>query len=242
MTSLPRALLLDLDDTILDISGSADVCWRTLCAECAPSLGLGAELLTEEIVRARNAFWRDPARLNRWHLDVNGATAHILTEVFETLGLANTAAASDLAEVFRNRRNDFLEPFPGALDAVAQLHATGTRLALLTNGATVWQRAKIERYALAQHFECILIEEEFGVGKPDERIFKAALEALGVKPSEAWMVGDNLEWDVAGAQRVGVHGIWMDHRSKGLAEDSPIKPDRIISRLSDLVPIATAHR
>ena len=63
---LPQALLLDLDDTILDITGSADVCWRALSAEHAPSLGLAADQLCAAIVKARTAFWADQERLDRF--------------------------------------------------------------------------------------------------------------------------------------------------------------------------------
>jgi putative hydrolase of the HAD superfamily len=48
--------------------------------------------------------------------------------------------------------------------------------------------------------------------------------------------GANLEWEVAAPQRLGIYGTWHDHLGKGLPADSPILPDRIIRRLSELLP------
>ncbi len=66
------------------------------------------------------------------------------------------------------------------------------------------QRSKINRFGLADLFDLILIEGEVGFGKPDPRVYERALESLGVAAGDTWMVGDNLEWDVAEPQRQGI--------------------------------------
>ena len=48
--------------------------------------------------------------------------------------------------------------------------------------------------------------------------FLRALRALGAGPADAWMVGDNLVFDVGGAQAVGMHGVWVDIRGRGLPD------------------------
>src|SRR5207245_470771 len=73
------------------------------------------------------------------------------------------------------------------------LRARGLPLALVTNGDAVQQRDKIERHDLARYFDAILIEGEFGCGKPEERVYREALRRLGVGSEGAWMVGDPLE-------------------------------------------------
>jgi putative hydrolase of the HAD superfamily len=52
------------------------------------------------------------------------------------------------------------------------------------------------------------------------------------------MVGDQLEWEVAAPQRLGIKGIWVDVLGDGLPEASPVRPDRIIRRLSELLVAA----
>ncbi len=88
----------------------------------------------------------------------------------------------------------------------------------MTNGGSEGQRAKIERFALAAHFDYIGIEGEVGCGKPDRGAYDAALRSLGASPEDTWMVGDNLDWDVAGAQAAGIYGIWLDKDGTGLPQ------------------------
>src|SRR5262249_15888371 len=89
------------------------------------------------------------------------------------------------------------------------------------------------RFELAPFFEVIVIEGEFGAGKPDEAVYRHALDRLGVAPGAASMVGDHLEFDVAGPQRFGLRGIWLDPGGAGPA-DSPVRPPRVIPSLREL--------
>ena len=66
-------------------------------------------------------------------------------------------------------------------------------------------------------------------------MFLHALATLGAEPRQAWMVGDNLEADILGAQQVGIHAIWMDAGRAGLPDGTAVRPDRIIHSLSQLL-------
>ena len=107
--------------------------------------------------------------------------------------------------------------------------------AMITNGAAESQRGKIVRFDLARHFDYILVEGELGHGKPDERVYRHALAQLGVEASDAMMVGDDLERDVAGPQSVGMRGVWIDRAGSGLPPECNIRPDRIIGSLAELL-------
>jgi putative hydrolase of the HAD superfamily len=61
------------------------------------------------------------------------------------------------------------------------------------------------------------------------------MEVLGVGPDETWMVGDNLEGEIVAPQRLGFYAIWQDGYGVGLPRNSPIRPERIIRRLSELL-------
>jgi putative hydrolase of the HAD superfamily len=126
--------------------------------------------------------------------------------------------------------------FPGAHDAIDALKALGVKLALVTNGGALTQRAKVERFALTHRFDHIQIEGEHGFGKPEERAYLHAMDALGVKARDTWMIGDNLEWEVVAPQRLGIYAVWMDTHGEGLPPGSLIKPDRIIRSLTELLP------
>jgi putative hydrolase of the HAD superfamily len=105
---------------------------------------------------------------------------------------------------------------------------------LLTNGCSIFQRRKLERFALEGHFELILIEGELGFGKPDRRVFERALGFFACRARDACMVGDNLSADIAGAQGAGIRGVWHDVTQGGLPCGAAAVPDAIIQSVCDL--------
>jgi putative hydrolase of the HAD superfamily len=233
--ALPRAVLLDLDDTILDDSSRVDRCWREACAAHARELtGVDQALVLDEIRQTSRWFWGDPERHRSGRLDLNNARREVVRLAFRRLAIGRTALADKIADLYSHQRGIGMEPLPDAIDTVRWLRGSGCRLALLTNGAAEAQRTKIVRFGLAELFDAILVEGELGFGKPDERVYALALEQLAVAPSEAWMVGDNLEWDVASPQRLGLFTIWIDVRGKGLPKTSGVRPGRIVRALSEL--------
>lgn len=106
---------------------------------------------------------------------------------------------------------------------------------MITNGESRAQRAKIERFDLARHFAYVLIEGEFGVGKPDHAVFRHVLNALGYQARQAWMLGDSLTFDIAPALDLGVEAIWVDRLGIGLPKNAPCTPNRIVSRIADIL-------
>ncbi|HEY5640165.1 MAG TPA: HAD family hydrolase, partial [Dehalococcoidia bacterium] len=118
-------------------------------------------------------------------------------------------------------------------DALDHLREAGVRLGMMTNGAEAAQRAKIERFDLAGYFDHIIIEGEFGTGKPDRRVFETLLAALDATPEDTWAIGDNLEFDVLAPMKLGLHGIWIDGRKAGPA-GRPDRPDRIVSAFTEI--------
>jgi putative hydrolase of the HAD superfamily len=148
--------------------------------------------------------------------------------------------ANRVADRFGQYRDEQLCFFPGACETIDALKARGVLLALVTNGAAEPQRAKVERFDLARRFHHVQIEGEHGFGKPEERAYVHALEALAVAAADTWMVGDNLEWEVAAPQRLGITGIWHDVLGQGLPAGSQVRPDRIIRSLTELLPATTA--
>jgi putative hydrolase of the HAD superfamily len=232
---LPRAVLLDLDDTILDDSGHAARCWDEACTVHASKLdGLEPAKLVEAVHRVRTWYWSDAERHRVGRLDLLAAYREVVRMACEEVGLARSSAADEIAAHYRARRDEQIRPFPHAIETVRWLRDGGCRLALLTNGAGGPQRSKIERFGLGHLFDTILIEGELGFGKPDPRVYERALADLDVGPRDAWMVGDNPEWDVAAPQRQGIFGIWVDRWERGVLSEASIVPDRVIRRLREL--------
>lgn len=230
-----NALLVDLDDTLLDYSGGLDESWQQACAAVAAPAGVDVRALVAAIAETRRWFWDDPGRHREGRRDMLGAWTTIAGAGLERVGAPVRPLAAAIGEDYAARRRATYRLFPGALEALAEFRRRSMPLALVTNGDAREQRDKIERFDLARFFDVIVIEGEFGAGKPEEVVYRHALGALGVAPASASMVGDNLEWDVGAPQRLGLSGVWVDGPGRGLPPGSDVKPDRVIRLFAELL-------
>ena len=230
-----KTLLVDLDDTLLDYTSGIEGSWREACELIAGPCGLDTGALGTAVIEARRWFWDDATRQVEGRRDMVAAWAAIAARGLEQVGAVDARMARAIAEDYAERRRACYCLLPGAADALAELRRRGVPMALVTNGDRREQRYKIERFDLAKFFDVLVIEGEFGVGKPHESVYRHALAALGAHPATTTMVGDNLEWDVAAPQRLGIAGVWVDAPGHGLPAGSPVKPDRIVRAFRDLV-------
>jgi putative hydrolase of the HAD superfamily len=235
--TLPRAILFDLDDTILAAGQRLEVL-RLVAREFEPELApLQPDDVAERLDGALAEFWSDSVRRKIARFGISQARRQVIADAFIATGLEHMTEelAERFAASFTAYRDQLTDFFPGARETIETLKARGVLLALVTNGGAEGQRAKIERFSIAPLFNHIQIEGEHEFGKPDERAYLHAMNALGVEPHETWMVGDNLEWEVAAPQRLGIFAIWHDGFGKGLPEGSSVRPDRIIRAISELL-------
>jgi putative hydrolase of the HAD superfamily len=229
-----RALLVDLDDTLLDYSGGVDACWEAACAAAAPAVEQGA--LLAALLEARQWLWSDPERHRRERVDMLGAWTKIAARALEACGSADPRRAAAIAEVYAEGRRRAWRLFPEAPAFLARLRERDVPLALVTNGDARQQRDKIERHDLDRWFDAILIEGEMGYGKPDEVVYREALRRLGVAATDAWMVGDHIEFDVGAPQRLGLRGVWVDRAGAGVPVDADVRPHLVVRDLSTMLP------
>ena len=236
MLPLPRAMLIDLDDTLLASTAAGRHAMEVITRQLAGDTALPLARLSEAMAEAHTWFWSDEERRTHARLHQAGARARIVERALELLQCTAPVDAEALGRRFVAERLRALEPIAGALETVAELRRRGVRLALVTNGSAVDQRAKIGSHAVDRRFDAVVVEGEVGFGKPDPRIFRLALERLGVTAAEAWMVGDDLPWDIAGAQAVGIHGVWAsDHAATGATGDGTVQPDRTVGTIAELL-------
>jgi len=232
---LPRAVLFDLDDTLLRAYAQPERAWAKVTAEHAAELGpLDPAALADAIQAFAREFWSDPERHRHWRQRLAASRREIVRAVFRSTPLPSELA-DRVADRFTALRDAEMCLNPGACETLEALRGRGIRLALLTNGAAEPQRAKLARFGLTPRFDHVQIEGEHGFGKPEERAYRHALDCLGATARDTWIVGDNLEWEVAAPQRLGIHAIWYDGEGTGLPADGSIRPDRVIRRLAELV-------
>ena len=209
-----RLITFDLDDTLWDVAPvmhGAETALRDWLALQAPRLG---PVPIEHL-------WAIRARL----LDAEPGLRHRLSELrrrilFHALEEAGypLAEAQDLAEagfqIFLSARHQ-VELFPEVHATLEQL-AGRFMLGVLTNG-----NADVRRLGLADYFRFALCAEELGVGKPDPRPFREALQRAGVAAEQAVHIGDHPSDDIGGARAAGMGAIWFNPSGKAWTGADP---------------------
>lgn len=234
----PKAILLDMDDTIIsfDHGVDTDACWRKSIKHHMPEIeAASAEELLLCIKERASWYWSDPERHRTGRLDLLKARKEIISASLAKREIHDLYLAGNIAATYGEERDEAVALFPNSIETIKQLREENIKLALITNGNAETQWIKIRRFELTPLFDCILVEGDMGIGKPEERIYLNALEQLGVTANETWIVGDNFEWEVAAPQRLGIKGVWIDHKRKGIPADSSIQPFMIIDSLSELL-------
>ena len=233
---LPPAILFDLDDTLISAHTHPRETWKH-AIETLPDRPehMDPELTSAAIHKAAKLFLSDPVRHKTGRLYILSARRGIIGRAFEDVGAFEDTVLEALGAHFTELRRQQTALYPDAVETLEGLRDRGIRLGLITNGNKTEQRAKIERFDLAKHFDHIQIEGEMGFGKPDDEAYAHALKSLGHDVSDTWIIGDNLDWEVIVPQRLGFYSIWRDPVGAGLPADTTAKPDRILTRLAELV-------
>jgi 2-haloalkanoic acid dehalogenase type II len=242
-----RAILLDLDDTLVpDHSDFLAAVDDTAAAVGAPA-GMSAAVRTRAQRRWREAppetrlrmtdisswesLWAPfPADLRSW------ADEHRLgvwRAALRDSGVDDIGLARRLSESYPGCRLERCSPYPEVVGVLENL-AGFARLGVVTNGMEEHQRLKLAAAGLTDHFDVVVSSSVVGASKPDPRIFRFALERLGGRAADAVMVGDNPARDIAGAQRAGIRGVWVDRNG---GDDCGVVPDARIGDLGGLAAL-----
>ena len=138
----------------------------------------------------------------------------ILTAAGVPISDATTAALDEL-HVY-HQKNNLWELVPdGVGPALEALAALGLRMTVVSN-ANGTLCAHMDRLGLSRYVHCVLDSCDFGVEKPDPRLFEIALERSGAEAATTIHVGDLYQVDVVGARAAGLRGVLLDE--KGLYE------------------------
>ncbi|WP_042224396.1 HAD family hydrolase [Oceanobacillus manasiensis] len=252
-----KAILFDLDDTLLWDKRSVEVAFETTCKLVQEKYGINAqdfEKKVREIARQKYAsfdtysftqmiginpfeglwaqFQDEGEEFTKLRELAPDYQRSVWTKALLSFGVGDAAFGSMLAKAFpeARRKNPFV--FEQTFEVLDKLYPHYTLL-LLTNGSPDLQHTKLTLTPeLDPYFNHIVVSGAFGKGKPDKAIFEHALELLSVNREEAIMVGDNLKTDILGASRAGIQSIWINHHGK---KPTDVQPTFEISNLGELV-------
>ena len=242
-----RAIIFDLDDTLIDWSGQSMLWEDYLVPRCTA--------VYEHLAAAGYTFPITPLELtqlvhtisvNEWQIAKqtwHGASLRVVWhKVLLELGLA-----PEQFDVESLLQIHGWGPFPGVtlfadtLPVLNSLRQQGYQLGLITNSYhPMWMRdIELRHFGLSDYFPVRLCSGDVGYMKPHPAIFWHLLDQLQIPPAQAMYVGDRPINDVAGANSAGMISVWLNlpHLQRDL---EGIQPHYTIRQLPELLPLV--HR
>ena len=140
-----------------------------------------------------------------------------------------------LAEMYRgiSRRRLRLYPYVREVLDILRAHFP---LAVVTDAQSAYARPELYSVGLLDYFDPIVVSGDYGYRKPDERLFRFALEGLGVAAEHTLFVGNDMHRDIYGAREVGMTTV-MFNSDQGTKEHLDCVADYTIDDHRDLLGI-----
>lgn len=206
------AVLLDIDDTLVDLHRAMDATLRVVARQTG--LAVPGELEDEYSL----SFSRDPDgfydRYLAGELDFATQRQYRVRAAHERLGLEPIADLDGWDAMYTAILPTHFTAFDDVVPFLDALDAAGVPYGALSNNVADYQRAKLDRAGLAR-IGVLVGTDTVGVAKPDPAIFLEGARQVGSAPARTMYVGDNPAVDAIGARDAGLIGVWLDRERSG---------------------------
>ena len=115
-----------------------------------------------------------------------------------------------------------LRPEPGAVETITAVSKSDLEQAVVSDIDTPEAHRMLDAFGVRERFAHVTTSEAVGHTKPDERMFRDALNALDVDPDHAVMIGDRYDHDIAGAAALGIETVGYGPDARGTEADHEI--------------------
>ena len=156
--------------------------------------------------RSREGRMSTPGQTRRYFLD-------LYARVFQIAGIEGDLTPGLQAYYDRFQDGRYLEVYGDVRSTLEALKASGMRLGVLSN----WSEhlaLVLERFELDRYFSFLVVSAEEGCEKPDEKIFRPAIERAETPIGRILYIGDYPEEDILPAERIGLDALLIDRYDK----------------------------
>jgi len=210
-----RAVLLDLDGTLLDTAPDLAAAANAMLAE------QGLAPLPAEAVREF----------------IGSGIAKLVERCLQASGLALACARLEPAlrsfgHHYARLNGTASQPFPGVVEALARMRDAGLRLACVTNKAAAFTLPLLEKSRLSPYLDAVVTADQVGKRKPDPAPFLHACHALGASPGESVVIGDSAN-DAQGARAAGCRVLLVSYGYSEGRDVRAIDSDGVVATLGE---------
>ena len=217
-----KAVLLDVDNTLLDFDESS----RVSMYAAAEQLGIALpEGFYQVFKRINDSLWK---RVENGGLERAELYKIRWNMIFEEVGIDFDGERFERA--FDMCIRESAEPVAGAEELLEYLYGKYP-LYIASNASYIQQRMRLKKSGMFEFIEEIFASESIGASKPSEEFFTYCREKLlPTLPEETMIIGDSYYADIVGGHRAGFKTFWYNHGHAKEPENSiaDFTTDRLI--------------
>ena len=222
-----KAVLIDIDDTLLDFIKSAKCAIKTIFS----SLGFEYnEQVGQTFQEINEELWR---KIERRELTKQEMYSLRWTTILKALNINYDGL--EMEKLFRSTLSGLAEPVDNAYDILEYLYQKYPLYAA-TNSSYEHQHKRLTKSDMLKYFQKVFVSEKMGALKPAKEFFDGCLKEMGdISTDEIVIIGDSLTADIFGGKDYGLKTIWFNPNN--LPKPSSHIPDYTVNSLLEIKQI-----
>lgn len=219
-----KAVLIDIDNTLLDFNESALVAMNNVAKKHNVVFPDG---YFDVFLRINDDLWGE---LQCGNISKAELYKRRWKEIFDELHIQ--ADYDRFEEDFRKEMRVTAKTVKGAKELLQYLSGKYPVYAA-SNASRFQQEIRLQKSGLAEYLSGFFVSEDIGFQKPSKEFFYACCQKLyPIAPSEIVMIGDSIDADIIGAKNFGINSIWFNFYKK--TYDSYAFTDYYVNNLEEI--------
>ena len=213
-----KTVFFDLDNTLYDFDLFHEVGMNAVLGYIKEHLGMKKKDARALIDTCTKGLYE--------RLGENSSAPHNRLIRFQTMLEAGSFPifphAKAMAEIYWKSMIEASVPYDGIIEFLTEIKAAGLKVGIATNMTSYVQFIKLDHLGVSPYVDYVITSELCGYEKPDPHFFAYCLETADCLSSECVMIGDSVEYDIKGAQAVGIRGILYTRGKEAKKSDKAI--------------------
>jgi len=232
-----KLVSFDLDDCLFDSTGLSR---RARIKGLDAMRNLGLEIEREKAIQILMEICLEYGSNFSFHYDL---FIRRLNEVEEGFNISYNLSDKYVAAAvmaYHKEKIDSINVYEDVKPCLMKLKEFDIRTAIISDGLPKKQYEKILRLNIDDLIDLVVISDQFGIRKPNPKLFEFCLRKFGVKGEETIYIGDRLEKDIVPARKNGINTVYIhrggkyDYLKPEIEKSVDIKPDYEINDLNEI--------
>lgn len=238
MSKTYKKILFDLDNTLVDDDENRKYAIKQILIERNEEPN---DKRIEDFIKLDNQFWKDRAEgkikdpyvFKTKEEKAEWVRTQRFLRYFKNISFEEGASINNEYIKYLSEK---IVPIKNAQIILKYLHEKEYEIHIVTNGPTKAVKNKLEKIDVLKYITGIFTAEEAGNMKPRHEFFEKFFEKIGdYKKENMFIIGDELEKDVAGGNQNGIDSCWLNMKKE--KNNTGFKPTHEINDLIELKKI-----